>query len=198
MIRRPPRSTRTDTLFPYTTLFRSLPVRASLEAAPQKSSLPARAPFLLVAAPRRPLPTPATSAASAIGSLTYEALETPAPLEAQVGHYLPYRPSRIVIDGASGHPTPLVESVAMGSISAPKPEAVPQLPDGLIAKGLLSAAQAETLIYAASAHARDLPGRFEPEDKGCALKASAEGQTYRQGYFLGDGTGAGKIGRAHV
>src|SRR3546814_8004039 len=28
MIRRPPRSTRTDTLFPYTTLFRSLPQRA--------------------------------------------------------------------------------------------------------------------------------------------------------------------------
>src|SRR3546814_9564986 len=27
MIRRPPRSTRTDTLFPYTTLFRSKPVR---------------------------------------------------------------------------------------------------------------------------------------------------------------------------
>src|SRR3546814_6809788 len=27
MIRRPPRSTRTDTLFPYTTLFRSLPHR---------------------------------------------------------------------------------------------------------------------------------------------------------------------------
>src|SRR3546814_7246642 len=26
MLRRPPRSTRTDTLFPYTTLFRSLPV----------------------------------------------------------------------------------------------------------------------------------------------------------------------------
>src|SRR3546814_1568891 len=27
MIRRPPRSTRTDTLFPYTTLFRSRPLR---------------------------------------------------------------------------------------------------------------------------------------------------------------------------
>src|SRR3546814_15289384 len=27
MIRRPPRSTRTDTLFPYTTLFRSAPLR---------------------------------------------------------------------------------------------------------------------------------------------------------------------------
>src|SRR3546814_5010092 len=31
MIRRPPRSTRTDTLFPYTTLFRSLP-----EVAPRR------------------------------------------------------------------------------------------------------------------------------------------------------------------
>src|SRR3546814_11893787 len=30
MIRRPPRSTRTDTLFPYTTLFRSLPVNIVL------------------------------------------------------------------------------------------------------------------------------------------------------------------------
>src|SRR3546814_2950900 len=30
MIRRPPRSTRTDTLFPYTTLFRSKPVRIRL------------------------------------------------------------------------------------------------------------------------------------------------------------------------
>ncbi|MCM0000742.1 MAG: strawberry notch family protein [Erythrobacter sp.] len=172
----------------------ALPTRASLHADAEQSKLPARAPFLLVAAPRRPLLTPAriTPAASAIKPLTYQSLETPAPLAPQVGHYLPYRPSRIVIDGAAGHPTPLVESVAMGSIAAPMPDALPQLPDGLIAKGLLSAAQAETLIYAASAHARDLPGRFEPEDKGCSLKASAEGQTYRLGYFLGDGTGAGK------
>src|SRR3546814_5596572 len=34
MIRRPPRSTRTDTLFPYTTLFRSLAVRLALEQPP--------------------------------------------------------------------------------------------------------------------------------------------------------------------
>src|SRR3546814_12663243 len=32
MIRRPPRSTRTDTLFPYTTLFRSLEVAAAAHA----------------------------------------------------------------------------------------------------------------------------------------------------------------------
>src|SRR3546814_13875208 len=34
MIRRPPRSTRTDTLFPYTTLFRSEQVDLRLEAQP--------------------------------------------------------------------------------------------------------------------------------------------------------------------
>src|SRR3546814_1884935 len=33
MIRRPPRSTRTDTLFPYTTLFRSLAGKDGVEAA---------------------------------------------------------------------------------------------------------------------------------------------------------------------
>jgi predicted RNA methylase len=189
-----PVAIRTNAFRQLADLVDALPPRASLGLAPQKSSLPARAPFLLVTAPRRPLPTPEriTPAASAIKPLTYVSLETPAPLAPQVGHYLPYRSSRIVIDGAADHPTQLVESVAMGSISAPKPDAVPQLPDGLVSKGLLSAAQAETLIYAASAHARDLPGRFEPEDKGCSLKASAEGLVYRQGYFLGDGTGAGK------
>src|SRR3546814_3247032 len=39
IIRRPPRSTRTDTLFPYTTLFRS----ARLEILCRKPDLPARA-----------------------------------------------------------------------------------------------------------------------------------------------------------
>src|SRR3546814_3359280 len=34
IIRRPPRSTRTDTLFPYTTLFRSLPVHRATDDAP--------------------------------------------------------------------------------------------------------------------------------------------------------------------
>ncbi len=147
-----------------------------------------------VAAGRKPVPlaTRSVAAAPAIQQLAYQALAEPAPISEQVGHYLPYRPSRIAIAGAFEHPTPLVESVAMGSITAPVPEAVPQLPAHLIAKGVLSAAQAETLIYAASAHARDLSGRYEPEDKGCVLKASAEGSVYRMGYFLGDGTGAGK------
>src|SRR3546814_3739157 len=47
MIRRPPRSTRTDTLFPYTTLFRSLAdiadstiAPAIIESCPQRILLP--------------------------------------------------------------------------------------------------------------------------------------------------------------
>src|SRR3546814_15379626 len=41
MIRRPPRSTRTDTLFPYTTLFRSPPIRvAPIRRSPDIPSHP--------------------------------------------------------------------------------------------------------------------------------------------------------------
>src|SRR3546814_19639965 len=57
MIRRPPRSTRTDTLFPYTTLFRSLhPVtrrNAKGTGAPTKASICTGAPALRAAAARR-------------------------------------------------------------------------------------------------------------------------------------------------
>src|SRR3546814_10504051 len=47
MIRRPPRSTRTDTLFPYTTLFRSFAQRRASKgawrsAAPRQPTLPSR------------------------------------------------------------------------------------------------------------------------------------------------------------
>src|SRR3546814_4339934 len=43
MIRRPPRSTRTDTLFPYTTLFRSASLNAGLVADPRQNPGPRRA-----------------------------------------------------------------------------------------------------------------------------------------------------------
>src|SRR3546814_5752053 len=46
MIRRPPRSTRTDTLFPYTTLFRSYPEVALLQHIPTMLLIVA-APWLL-------------------------------------------------------------------------------------------------------------------------------------------------------
>src|SRR3546814_1344922 len=43
MIRRPPRSTRTDTLFPYTTLFRSQPGRPGRNSHCRRAAAPTRA-----------------------------------------------------------------------------------------------------------------------------------------------------------
>src|SRR3546814_7532050 len=53
MIRRPPRSTRTDTLFPYTTLFRSRPTRP-LRSKPRHRSLPSPSPMLPTTQPMPP------------------------------------------------------------------------------------------------------------------------------------------------
>src|SRR3546814_6793657 len=50
MIRRPPRSTRTDTLFPYTTLFRS-PVPNTSSCVPKATSDTCDAPYLRYSAP---------------------------------------------------------------------------------------------------------------------------------------------------
>ena len=172
----------------------AVPARATPLPARPATFMAALAPIRLAGLATKPRPLqpkmPATAAASE--PCTYTALDAPAPIAEQVGHYLPYRPSRIVIPGAVEHPTPLVESVAMGSITAPIPTEVPHLPAGAVSKGLLSAAQAETLIYAVTAHARELPGSFVPQDKGCSLAPSPDGAAYRMGYFLGDGTGAGK------
>src|SRR3546814_14715536 len=44
MIRRPPRSTRTDTLFPYTTLFRSVGEEKNVKTLEQAHQIRARAP----------------------------------------------------------------------------------------------------------------------------------------------------------
>src|SRR3546814_15514039 len=44
MIRRPPRSTRTDTLFPYTTLFRSACRRQAAGAGPNRRPVPTYGP----------------------------------------------------------------------------------------------------------------------------------------------------------
>src|SRR3546814_1383520 len=46
MIRRPPRSTRTDTLFPYTTLFRSRSTRTELEIGQQPARQQHRHPHI--------------------------------------------------------------------------------------------------------------------------------------------------------
>ena len=124
--------------------------------------------------------------------VAYEVLDEPAPMGEQRGVYADYRPSRMVLPEAGEHPTHLVESAAMASIAAPKPQYVPHLPERTVTAGLLSAAQLETVIHAGEAWSRDLQGRFSHPAGEVALKEDPDGQLYRTGFFLGDGTGAGK------
>lgn len=124
--------------------------------------------------------------------VSYATLSAPRALGEQAGVYVPYRPSRIEISGAKEHPTPLVESVAMGSIPAPAPEYVPCLHERILDQSHLSEAQLETVIYAGNAWLQYLPGDFVPSDEAVGLTLSEDGRAYRKGYFLGDGTGAGK------
>ena len=128
----------------------------------------------------------------AAATLAYQPLEEAAPVPEQAGLYLSYRPSRIAFEDAPVHPTPLVESVAMGSVAAPIPCVRPRVPAGWREKRLLSAAQCETLVYACEAFARDLPGLYRPAQEAAMLEQDDNGCAYRQGFFLGDGTGAGK------
>ncbi|PZR64846.1 MAG: methylase, partial [Stutzerimonas stutzeri] len=139
-----------------------------------------------------PVPRKAAAPNDAVLPVGYKPLETPAPLLDQVGLYLPYRPSRIAFDAAGAHPTPLVESIAMGSIPAPIPDYLPRLPERTVTERLLSAAQLETVIYAGQAWTQLLPGRFKPSKEGVGLLLADDGRAYRKGFFLGDGTGAGK------
>ena len=143
----------------------------------------------------QPRPAPAASvliAAAPPAPIELDVLDDPAPVGEQVGIYLPWRASRLHIRNACDHPTSLVESLAMGSVAAPKPTYRPCLPRRLVADGVLSTAQLETLVYAGDAFDRDTPGRFTATDEGCTLTPAAEGAIYAGGFFLGDGTGAGK------
>jgi hypothetical protein len=137
----------------------------------------------------RPFHAPARNDVLPVG---YEALQSAAPLGGQCGVYLPYRPSRMRFETAGEHPTPLVESVAMGSIPAPIPDHVPRLPERTVTERLLSASQLETVVYAGHAWGRALPGRFKPAPEGVGLVTVDDGAAYRQGFYVGDGTGAGK------
>ena len=125
--------------------------------------------------------------------LAYRERATPGENVAVSDIYARYAPQRIEIMGAATHPSPLVESVAMAAVIPPMPTALPILPPRLVGAGELSAAQLETIIMADEAHGHDLPGRFEIRDDWTEAEPAGEaGVAFRQGYFLGDGTGAGK------
>ena len=124
--------------------------------------------------------------------LVYTVRDTIADAEQAVGVYVAYRPQRLIFADASDHPTQLVESAAMASVALPAPSFVPKLPSNVIRDRVLSRAQLETLVHALEATSSDLPGRYRIPERGLELVPDADGATYRRGFFLGDGTGAGK------
>ncbi len=110
--------------------------------------------------------------------------------------YESYALQSIRIPGAQAHPTKLVQSAAMASVAPPKPSYRPHLPAHAIADGLLSDAQLESVIYAGEAHSEFLAGSWTVDatfDIVVAARDDAENAVrFRRGWFLGDGTGAGK------
>ncbi|WP_439401218.1 strawberry notch-like NTP hydrolase domain-containing protein [Bradyrhizobium sp. DASA03068] len=110
--------------------------------------------------------------------------------------YEEYGLQSIRIPGSCTHPTKLVQSAAMASVAPPKPSYRPHLPSSLVADEVLSDAQIESVIYAGEAHSQFLAGSWTVDttfDVVAAARDEAENAVrFRRGWFLGDGTGAGK------
>ncbi|AOF98741.1 methyltransferase small domain protein (plasmid) [Blastomonas sp. RAC04] len=131
------------------------------------------------------------------GELVYSTREWQSP-EGRLGDtiYEPYTLQSLCIDGARPHPTALVQSAAMASVAPPRPSYRPNLPKRLVADGILSDAQLESVVYAGEAHSGHLSGAWaidETWDTVSAVSDDMDGAIrFRRGWFLGDGTGAGK------
>ena len=130
------------------------------------------------------------------------------------GPYEPWRPSVVRVPGAIEHPTPLVQSGAMAAVPHPVPAYRPMLPERVIADGLLSDAQAESVVLARRGPCApplgQLPHRLGLGDRPAMRRAKLttkpstppivtdDGEVlsapvrFRRGWMLGDGTGAGK------
>ena len=180
-----------------------------------EAKLPPRSPSSSLAAPlgkaqpTAPIPAPKSRnlAASPLPARTLPAQEAEElsyePREAAQAEsrfsdrlYEPYEVQAISIAGAKPHPTKLVQSAAMASVRAPLPSYRPLLPKRLAADGVLSDAQLETIIYAGEAHREMLAGKYLVDENLDTLSLAKDGNEaavqFRKGFFLGDGTGAGK------
>jgi predicted RNA methylase len=110
------------------------------------------------------------------------------------GVYAVYQ-GAIAIAGATPHPSPICESIAMSAIDPPLPTVRPILPARVIAESLASDCQLETLIYACQAHSKLLDTPWYIAENGQIAVANPDNPTgtyHRQGYFCGHNTGLGK------